>query len=230
MKTAINNNLTAAVDSLSRYNWFTVIAQAADKEPQTIHATGIKIEMGDFLKICRQCALPVYSDNVIVDIAAAGENVFTFLTKSGTTYTIEGQHNATLADKDTATGNLTDPASLIDWTRSTITEAGNVLIVLDTGNIDNRQEARIRHYMNSHLGGLCNSRQTCRTIYFEALANSDKTIKIGLYDLEQEKQTTAKTFDAEYMDEVYSAEDKAQRENVRQLVAYVRDEMTIPQF
>lgn len=204
MNTNINTNaaLTAAVDSLSRYNWFTVTTQAADKEPQTIHATGIKIEMGDFIKICRQCASPVYSDNVIVDIAAVGENGFIFLTKSGTTYTVKGQHNATLTDKDTATGNLNDPASLIDWTRSTITAAGNVLIVLDickAGNIDNRQEAKIRHYMNSHLGGLCNSRQTCRTIYFEALADSDKTIKFGLYDLEQEKQTTEKLFDAEYI-------------------------------
>ena len=42
------NNLTAAVEGMSRYNWLTVTAEAEGKEPQTFHATGINTHMGNF--------------------------------------------------------------------------------------------------------------------------------------------------------------------------------------
>lgn len=131
MKTNTNNTITisAAVTLLSRYNWLTVTAEAEGKEPQTFHATGINTHMGDFVAFSRQCATGFYTDNAVVDIAVAGENAFTFLTASGTTYTVTWENKAGLAHRDTATGSLDDPASLIDWHRSGLTEAGEVLVV-----------------------------------------------------------------------------------------------------
>lgn len=84
------NNLTAAVEGMSRYNWLTVTAEAEGKEPQTFHATGINTHMGNFIAFDRQCATGFYTDNAVVDIAVAGENTFAFLTASGTAYTVTG--------------------------------------------------------------------------------------------------------------------------------------------
>lgn len=230
MKTAINNNISAAVENLSRYNWFTVIAEAEGKKPQTFHATGISIHMGDFLEFCRQCATSSYTDNAIVDIAAAGETAFTFLTASGTAYTVTGQHKDGLADRATAKGSLDDPASLIDWTRSQITEAGNVLVVLDfckAGEISGKDKGKIRAYANSNLDGKRQSRQHCRTIYFKAA--SDKTnyldpVVIGLYDLETEQPMTEKTC---YFNVSFT---EPESDMIRAMLAAVEDENTIPQF
>ena len=230
MKTNTNNNIVAVVDILNRYNWLTVTAEAEGKEPQTFNATGINTHMGNFVVFNRQCATGFYTDNTVVDIAAAGENTFTFLTASGTAYTVTGENKAGLAHRDTATGSLDNPASLIDWHRSSLTEAGEVLVVLDfgkAGQISGKDSGKIKSFVNSNLDGKPQSRQHCRTIYIKAA--SDKTgyfdpVVIGLYSLEGETVLTEKTF---YFDVSFS---EAESDIIRAMLKAVEEESNIPLF
>lgn len=230
MNTTIINNLTAAVEDMSRYNWLTVTAEAEGKEPQTFHVSGINTHMGDFVEFSRQYATGFYTDNAVVDIAAAGENAFTFLTASGTAYTVTGENKAGLAHRDTATGSLDDPASLIDWYRSGLTEAGEVLIVLDfgkAGQISGKNSGKIKSFVNSNLDGKPQSRQHCRTIYIKAA--SDKTdyfdpVVIGLYSLESETILTGKTF---FYDVSFG---ETESDTIRAMLKAVEEESNIPLF
>lgn len=230
MKTNTNNNIAAVVDILSRYNWLTVTAEAEGKEPQTFHATGINTHMGNFIAFDRQCATGFYTDNAVVDIAAAAENAFTFLTASGTIYRVEGENKAGFAHRDTATGSLDDPASLIDWHGSGSTEAGEVLVVLDfgkAGQISGKDNGKIKAFVNSNLDGKPQSRQHCRTIYIKAA--SDKTgyfdpVVIGLYSLENEAVLTEKTF---YFGVSFS---EAESDTIRAMLKAVEEESNIPLF
>lgn len=230
MKTNTNNNIAAVVDILSRYNWLIVTVEAEGKEPQTFHATGINTHMGNFLAFDRQCATGFYTDNVIVDIAAAGENAFTFLTASGTAYTVTGENKSGLTHRETATGSLDNPASLIDWHRSGLTEAGEVLVVLDfgkAGQISGKDSGKIISFVNSNLDGKPQSRQHCRTIYIKAA--SDKTgyfdpVVIGLYSLEIETVLTGKTF---YFDVSFT---EAESDMIREMLKIVEEESNIPLF
>lgn len=188
MKTAINNNICAAVALLNNYNWFNVVAEAPNGDKTTFKSTGICFNRGA-LEFNRQFAAPTYT-SIITEVAAMAENKLSFLTDCGTLYIVEGQHNATLADRQDANGSLDNPASLIDWSRSRIDEAGKVVLVLDFGKagILSRQQAfSIRNYMNIFLGGLSRSKQVCRTIYITA----DQQTTIGLYNLETEQPMTA---------------------------------------
>lgn len=230
MNATIINNLTAAVEDMSRYNWLTVTAEAEGKEPQTFHATGINTHMGNFIAFDRQCATGFYTDNVVVDIAAAEENTFTFLTASGTAYTVTGENKAGLAHRNTAAGSLDNPASLIDWHRSSLTEAGKMLVVLDfgkAGQISGKDSGKIKAFANSILDGKPQSRQHCRTIYIKAA--SDKTgyfdpVVIGLYDLESETVLTEKTF---YFDVSFT---EAESDTIRAMLKIVEEESNIPLF
>lgn len=229
MKTTINN-LTAAVEDMSRFNWLTVTIEAESKEPQTFHATGINTHMGDFVAFDRQCATGFYTDNVIVDIAAAGENAFTFLTASGTAYTVTGENKAGLAHRDTAAGSLDDPASLIDWHRSGLTEAGEVLVVLDfgkAGQISSKDGGKIKAFVNTNLDGKPQSRQHCRTIYLKAVSSKtgyfDPAV-IGLYSLKNEAVMTEKTF---YFDVSFT---EAESDTIRAMLKAVEEESNIPLF
>ncbi|RKJ41106.1 hypothetical protein D7X94_04675 [Acutalibacter sp. 1XD8-33] len=230
MKTNTNNNIAAVVDILSRYNWLTVTAEAEGKEPQTLRATGINTHMGNFIVFDRQCATGFYTDNAVVDIAAAGENTVAFLTASGTAYTVTGENKAGLAHRNTAAGSLDDPASLIDWYRSGLTEAGEVLIVLDfgkAGQISGKDSGKIKSFVNSNLDGKPQSRQHCRTIYIKAA--SDKTgyfdpVIIGLYSLESEAVLTEKTF---YFDVSFT---ETESDTIRAMLKAVEEESNIPLF
>lgn len=230
MKTNTNNNIAAVVDILSRYNWLTVTAEAEGKEPQTLRATGINTHMGNFIVFDRQCATGFYTDNAVVDIAAAGENTVAFLTASGTAYTVTGENKAGLAHRNTAAGSLDDPASLIDWYRSGLTEAGEVLIVLDfgkAGQISGKDSGKIKSFVNSNLDGKPQRRQHCRTIYIKAA--SDKTgyfdpVIIGLYSLESEAVLTEKTF---YFDVSFT---ETESDTIRAMLKAVEEESNIPLF
>lgn len=153
------------------------------------------------------------------------ESKFLFMDEGGTVYTVEAANKA-LADRDTASGSKDDPASLIDWSRSDIDTAGNMLVVLDLrklGNISNVEYSRIKNYMNINLGGLSVKNQVCRTIYVEA-ANKQQ-ITVGLYNLEQERKMTAVFVDLETSFTVDEAE------KLKRLLEVARDELeVIPQF
>lgn len=230
MKTNTNNNIAAVVDILNRFNWLTVTAEAEGKEPQTFHATGINTHLGDFVRFDRQCATGFYTDNAVVDIAAAAENAVAFLTASGTAYTVTGENKAGLAHRDTATGSLDDPASLIDWYRSGLTEAGEVLIVLDfgkAGQISGKDNGKIKSFVNSNLDGKPQSRQHCRTIYIKAASNKTgyfDPVIIGLYSLEIETVLTGKTF---YFDVSFS---ETESDTIRAMLKAVEEESNIPLF
>ena len=230
MKTNTNNNIAAVVDILSRYNWLTVTAEAEGKEPQTFNATGINTHMGNFVVFNRQCATGFYTDNAVVDIAAAGENTVAFLTASGTAYTVTGENKAGLAHRNTAAGSLDDPASLIDWHRSGLTEAGEVLVVLDfgkAGQISGKDNGKIKSFVNSNLDGKPQSRQHCRTIYIKAASNKTgyfDPVVIGLYSLESETVLTEKTF---YFDVSFS---EAESDIIRAMLKAVEEESNIPLF
>lgn len=219
MKVNVNNNVIAAVALLSRYNWFTVTAENAKTgKMSTFYATGINIDEFGGLKFNRQFATTYYSDGLGVDVAAADKNKFSFLTTAGTVYTIEAENKA-LADCNIASGNPDDPASLIDWERSHIDEAGNALVVMDlrkTGIISPIVNRRIAHFMNAYMGGYADCYQVCRTIYFHTTADGE--IYGGVYSLETEQPITRVLYDTEYLDLVYDEKDKSEKGTIRRMM------------
>lgn len=224
MKITVNKALIA-VAYMSRFNWFDISAEDTTGKTSSFCATGIMLRESGTIQFSRQFATPRITANAVKEVIPVSENKCLFLTESGTSYTVEGR-NKTLADCNTASGNLDDPASLIDWERSDIDEAGNMLIVLDLcklGNISNVEYSRIKNYMNINLGGLSVKNQVCRTIYIEAASNQQ--VAVGLFNLEQEQKMTAVFVNLE------TSFTKDEAEQMKRLLKITRNELeTIPQF
>lgn len=220
----VNKALVAAA-MLGRYNWLTV--EAEDMTGKTSHfcATGIMIRDSGTLQFDRQFSTPIITAYAVEEMLPVSKNKYLFQIEDGTIYTVEGQNKA-LADCSTASGSKDDPASLIDWNRSQIDEAGNMLVVLDLrklGYISNVEHSKIKNYMNIFLGGLSVKRQVCRTIYVESASNQQ--ITVGLYDLEQERKMTAVFVNLE----TSFTQDEA--EKMKRLLEVARDELeAIPLF
>lgn len=227
MKTTVKfvNKSLFAVAYLSRFNWFSVFTENTVGKTSNFCATEIMIRESGTLQFNRQFATPKISDGRIEEVLPVNESKFLFMDEGGTVYTVEAANKA-LADRDTASGSKDDPASLIDWSRSDIDTAGNMLVVLDLrklGNISNVEYSRIKNYMNINLGGLSVKNQVCRTIYVEAANNQQ--ITVGLYNLEQERKMTAVFVDLETSFTVDEAE------KLKRLLEVARDELeVIPQF
>ena len=227
MKTTVKfvNKSLFAVAYLSRFNWFSVFTENTVGKTSNFCATEIMIRESGTLQFNRQFATPKISDGRIEEVLPVNESKFLFMDEGGTVYTVEAANKA-LADRDTASGSKDDPASLIDWSRSDIDTAGNMLVVLDLrklGTISNVEYSRIKNYMNINLGGLSVKNQVCRTIYVEA-ANKQQ-ITVGLYNLEQERKMTAVFVDLETSFTVDEAE------KLKRLLEVARDELeVIPQF
>lgn len=227
MKITVNsiNKALIAVAYMSRFNWFKVEAEYLTGEKLNFCATEITTsDFGD-LRFNRQFATPKYSNGKIEEFIPVNENKFLFLSEGGTVYTVDCKNKA-LADCSTASGSKDDPASLIDWSRSDIDTAGNMLVVLDLrklGNISSVEYSRIKNYMNINLGGLSVKNQVCRTIYIEAASNHQ--ITVGLFNLEQEQKMTAVYVNRE----TSFTTDEA--EKLKRLLEVARDELeAIPQF
>ena len=227
MKTTVKfvNKSLFAVAYLSRFNWFSVSTENTVGKTSNFCATDIMIRESGCVQFNRQFATPIISDGRIEEVLPVNENKFLFMDEGGTVYTIEATNKA-LANSETASGSKDDPASLIDWSRSDIDTAGNMLVVLDLrklGNISNVEYSRIKNYMNINLGGLSVKNQVCRTIYVEAANNQQ--ITVGLYNLEQERKMTAVFVDLETS---FSADEA---EKLKRLLEVARDELeVIPQF
>lgn len=228
MKVTVNsvNKSIIAVAYMTRFNWFEVATEhATTGETSSFCATGIMIRESGCVQFNRQFATPKISDGRIEEVIPVNESKFLFMDEGGTVYTIECRNKA-FADRDTASGSKDDPSSLIDWSRSDIDTAGNMLVVLDMrklGNISSVEYSRIKNYMNIHLGGLSVKNQVCRTIYIEAASNQQ--ITVGLFNLEQEQKMTAVYVNLE----TSFTEDEA--EKLKRLLEVARDELEkIPQF
>lgn len=228
MKITVNpiNKALIAVAYMSRFNWFDIATEhATTGETSSFCATGIAIRESGTLQFERQFATPKISDGRMEEIIPVNESKFLFLDEGETVYTIECRNKA-FADCSTASGSKDDPSTLIDWSRSDIDTAGNMLVVLDLrklGVISNVEYSRIKNYMDIYLGGLSVTKQVCRTIYIEAASNQQ--ITVGLYNLEQERKMTAVYVDLETSFTVDEAE------NLKRLLKAARDELeAIPQF
>lgn len=224
MKVTVNKPLIAAV-MLSRYNWFDVSTEDTTGKTSSFCATGIIIRESGTLQFNRQFATPKITADAVEETIPVCENKCLFMTEGGTVYTVEGR-NKSFAECNTASGSKDDPASLIDWNRSDIDTAGNMLVTLDLcklGNISNVEYSRIKNYMDIYLGGLSVTKQVCRTIYIEAASNQQ--ITVGLYNLEQERKMTAVFVNLE----TSYTEDEA--EKLKRLLEVAREELEmIPQF
>lgn len=225
MKTNTNSSVCAAVALMSRFNWFDVTSEDTTGKTSHFCATGIILRESGLAQFDRQFAIPVFSDDRIEEVTPLSENKFLFLSKSGTVYTVEAKNKA-LANPDTASGSKEDPASLIDWNRSQIDEAGNVLIVLDLrkmGHISGIEYSDIRCFMDAFLGGLSVQKQVCRTIYIEAA--DDENIRIGLFNLEKEEKMTVINCN------LYTSFTDDEAEKLKRLLEAARDELeVIPLF
>lgn len=231
MKINTNSSVCAAVALMSRFNWFDVTSEGITGKTAHFCATGIILRESGLAQFDRQFAIPVFSDDRIEEVAPLSENKFLFLSKSGTVYTVEAK-NKVLANPDTASGSKEDPASLIDWNRSQIDEAGNVLVVLDLrklGHISNLEYSHIKNYMNTILGGLSVKKQVCRTIYYYKMGQETYA---GIYNLETEQPITKRLFDAEYYDIIYCDEDMEQKGKIRQMMKEAGEKLgeVIPLF
>lgn len=228
---SVNKPLIAAA-YLSRFNWFNVSTEDTTGKTSSFCAT--KIYMSDdfgHFEFERQFANPKYSNGKIEEVIPVSENKILFLSKGGTVYTVEAS-NKTFADRNTASGSKDDPASLIDWSRSHVDEAGNPLVVMDLrklGNIPPAMDQRIRFYINVYLGGYSNRYQVCRTIYFHKMGQE---IYAGVYSLETEQPITKILFDAEYLDITYEKTEKAEKAKVRQIMQEAGEKLgeVIPLF
>ena len=153
MKINTNSSVCAAVALMSRFNWFDVTSEDTTGKTSHFCATGIILRESGLAQFDRQFAISVFFDDRIEEVTPLSENKFLFLSKSGTVYTVEAKNKA-LANPDTASGSKEDPASLIDWNRSQIDEAGNVLVVLDLrklGHISGKEYSDIKYYIDANL-------------------------------------------------------------------------------
>lgn len=220
MKATVNsiNKPVIAVAYLSRFNWFNVEAEYTTGQKLNFCATQITTSNFGDLTFSRQFANPKYSNGKIEEVIPVNENKILFLSKGGTVYTVEATNKA-LADCNIVSGSKDDPASLIDWSRSHIDEAGKAFVVLDLrklGNITPIVSRRIQHFMNVYMGGYADAYQVCRTIYFQEADNGE--IYGGVYCLEAEKPVTKVLYDATYFDLVHDAAEQAARASVRQMM------------
>lgn len=229
---SVNKPLIAAA-YLSRFNWFNVSTEDTTGKTSSFCAT--KIYMSDdfgHFEFERQFANPKYSNGKIEEVIPVSENKILFLSKGGTVYTVDCKNKA-LADCSTVSGSKDDPASLIDWSRSHIDEAGNAFVVMDLrklGNITPIVSRRIQHFMNVYMGGYADRYQVCRTIYFQTA--TDGEIYGGIYSLETEQPVTKVLYDAEYLDLIYDEKDKAEKGKIRQMMKEAGEKLgeVIPQF
>lgn len=238
MKT-INAAICAAVAVLNNAgNWLKVTKTAENGTKQEFFATGINVYQDSFIKFHRQFSTSIYIKDRITDVHAAAENEISFLTEAGEVWTVEAAHNSTLADPAIASGNVDDMKTLVDWSRSRIDKAGNVLVVLDLrklGFLTAREAAKIEKYMNTTLDGLGKSKQVCRTVYFEA-RNGGAEIYSGLYNLESDSIMTEGIWDCGFIEpeNIVDLVEWELIQKTQQLVAYCRDkleaEQTIPLF
>lgn len=230
MKTTINLSCLAAVALLSRYNWFDIDTEDTTGKTSKFCATEISIQKDGYLEFKRQFATTKYS-GAIEKVIPISQSKFLLQDTRGTVYTVEAS-NKTFSDRNTASGSKDDPASLIDWSRSHVDEAGNPLVVMDLrklGNIPPAMDQRIRFYINVYLGGYSNRYQVCRTIYFHKMGQE---IYAGVYSLETEQPITKILFDAEYLDITYEKTEKAEKAKVRQIMQEAGEKLgeVIPLF
>ena len=220
-----NIDILKAVAILSNYNWYKVTTNGG-----TMYATGINVYRDSFLKFDRQFATPVFTENSIIKVAALAENRIAFTDKAGENWTVEGSHNSTIANPDKAHGSAERPQTLIDWSRTTLNDGGEMLIVFDLrklGRIDSLTNAKIKKYMNVNLSGQNRSNQKPRTIYIRT-ENRDSMIYMGLLALENGEFMTEGLYDLPDFTTADSAADQAefeQMQKTRQLVAYVREQL-----
>lgn len=217
MKITVNKPLIAAA-YLSRFNWFDVSTEDTTGKTSNFCATEIITDDLGYYTFNRQFSNPVHSNGKIEEILPVNENKFLLLSKGGTVYTVEAT-NKTLADCSTASGSKDDPASLIDWSRSHIDEAGNAFVVMDLRKLENITpivNRRIAHYINVYMGGYADRYQVCRTVYFHITKNGE--IYGGVYSLETEQPVTRVLYDASYLDLVYDEKDKTEKGKIRQMM------------
>ena len=230
MKTTIDFSALAAVALLSRFNWFNVDTENVKGETSKFCATEINIQKDGYLEFKRQFATTKYS-GAIEKVIPINQSKFLLQDTRGTVFTVEGS-NKTFADRNTASGSKDDPASLIDWSRSHIDEAGNPVVVLDLrklGNISPAMDHRVRFYINVYMGGYVNRYQVNRTIYFQQIGTE---IYAGVYSLETEKPITKLVYYADYLADTYGKKEKSEKMKVFQMMKEVRGklETIIPQF
>lgn len=234
MKITVNpiNKALIAVAYMSRFNWFDISTEDTTGKTSNFCATEIITDDMGYYTFNRQFATSKYSNGKIEEVLPVDGNKFLLLSKGGTVYTVEATNKA-LADCNIASGNKEDPASLIDWSRSHIDEAGKAFVVLDLrklGNITPIVSRRIQHFINVYMGGYADCYQVPRTIYFQETDNGE--IYSGVYSLETEQPITKVLYDAEYLDTVYDEKDKAEKKKVRQMMKEAREKLgeVIPLF
>ena len=230
MKTTVDFNALAAVALLSRYNWFNVATESIKGETSKFCATGISIQKDGYLEFQRQFATTKYT-GAIEKVIPISQSKFLLQDTRGTVLTVEAS-NKTFANRNTASGSKDDPASLIDWSRSHIDEAGNPVVVLDLhklGNIPPAMNYRIQFYINVYLSGYGNRYQIPRTIYFQQIGPE---IYAGVYNLETEKPVTKLVYYADYFADTYGKKEKSEKMKVCQMMNEVRGKLgtIIPQF
>lgn len=234
MKVTVNsiNKPIIAAAYLSRFNWFDISTEDTTDKTSNFCATEIITDDMGYYTFNRQFATSKYSNGKIEEVIPVNENKILFLSKGGTVYTVEATNKA-LADCNIASGSKDDPASLIDWSRSHVDEAGKAFVVLDLrklGNITPIVSRRIAHYINAYMGGYADRYQVCRTVYFHT--TKDREIYGGVYNLETEQPVTRVLYDAEYLDLVYDAKDQAAKDKVHQMMKEAREKLgeVIPLF
>ena len=234
MKVTVNsiNKPIIAAAYLSRFNWFNISTEDTTGKTSNFCATEIITDDMGYYTFNRQFATSKYSNGKIEEVLPVDGNKFLLLSKGGTVYTVEATNKA-IADSSTASGSKDDPASLIDWSRSHIDEAGKAFVVLDLrklGNITPIVSNRIAHYINSYMGGYADRFQVCRTIYFQEADNGE--IYGGVYNLETEQPVTKVLYDAAYLNLVYDKKDQGAKVKVRQMMKKAGEKLgeVIPLF
>lgn len=234
MKVTVNsiNKPIIAAAYLSRFNWFNISTEDTTGKTSNFCATEIITDDMGYYTFNRQFATSKYFNGKIEEVLPVDGNKFLLLSKGGTVYTVEAANKA-IADSSTASGSKDDPASLIDWSRSHIDEAGRAFVVMDLrklGNITPIVSRRIAHYINAYMGGYADCYQVPRTIYFQEADNGE--IYGGVYNLETEQPATKVLYDATYLDLVYEKKDQTAKDKVRQMVREAGEKLgeVIPLF
>ena len=184
-----NVKMFSLISLLSKYDLFHISVD----DGQEFNATEICNRESGTVEFKRLFAVPVYTDNIVIDIHAIADRIFICKTLDKT-YKIQALHSKpqkSIIRKHKTWNEISefmDITYFSDQFTSYIKELDMLVLVVDPwllGDLLPVEYNQIKNIINVYLGGLSRSMQMSRTVCFQIVSSNEyDRIYAGMYDLE----------------------------------------------